>query len=279
MFESRSKSLGDGSVVLYAWFPSMHTRVDIAIKSSLPENTVKAVVGSVQQLLSNLERIGNKFDPCSELSFVNRQASIEPVKVSRILFDMLSLCLDYNAYTLGYFDVCAAPYQPSAGTSCYIDLNGAEQTVFFKTPGVSIDLSGFLKGYALDLIRLYLEEVQLDNVFVSFGTSSVMAIGPGPEGNGWPITIPEGEDTFFLHDSFFTTSGNNTDERTHILIPRSGELVEGKGMVSVETTCGWAGEMLSTALFSAKAKHAEEQILWNVKNNKIVSKLIKSVQM
>ena len=65
---------GDG--LLYAWFSSMHTRVDILLYSQKPEEELMSVVERIHAALSYLEKIANYYDPASELAVINRTASM-----------------------------------------------------------------------------------------------------------------------------------------------------------------------------------------------------------
>lgn len=67
------KTHGDDGL-LYAWFLSMHTRVDIILCCQKSENELMLVVNSIYDTLRQLERIANYYDPSSELSQVNQMS-------------------------------------------------------------------------------------------------------------------------------------------------------------------------------------------------------------
>ena len=94
------KTHGDDGL-LYAWFLSMHTRVDIILCCQKSENELMLVVNSIYDTLRQLERIANYYDPSSELSQVNQRASTAPVMISQSLYRMISLCTEYHKKTLG----------------------------------------------------------------------------------------------------------------------------------------------------------------------------------
>ena len=84
------------------------------------------------------------------------------------------------------------------------------------------------------------------------GNSSVLALGDQPHGKGWKIDFQHGSvHTIVLHDECLTTSGNNTNERKHIISPFTHSYVEGKREIAVVTESGALGEALSTGLFVA----------------------------
>ena len=80
------------------------------------------------------------------------------------------------------------------------------------------------------------------------GISSVLALGNHPVGTGWRVN------DILLYDECLTTSGNDSPERRHIVSPQDGKLVEGARQISVVTTNGAIGEILSTALFAADSE-------------------------
>ena len=63
------------------------------------------------------------------------------------------------------------------------------QSVFFQQAGTTINLSGFLKGYALDKIREILKVHIIANALINMGNSSVLALGNHPVGTGWKVSL------------------------------------------------------------------------------------------
>lgn len=187
-----------GPLGLYAWFPAMHTRVDLLLADRRPKEKLLAIAGEVETLVGHIEKLANRFDPTSPLS---RHNADERYPVPDELQEILDSCRHYKELTGGLFD-------PWYGGPC--------------------DLSGFLKGYALDRIRRLLEHHQVEQTVVSMGNSSIMK-----------------------HGAFLTTSGNDSPTRRHIVSPLTGEYVTGQRTVSVATSSGAVGEVLSTALFIA----------------------------
>ena len=142
---------GDG--LLYVWFPSMHTRVDILLCSQKSEEELLSVAERIHEALSCLEKTANYYDPASELAVVNRTASVSPVVLSSQLYAMVDLCLEYHEKTSGCFDVTVHSENYNQDTIHSVCLSAEEQSIFYRQPGITINLSGFLKGYALETIR------------------------------------------------------------------------------------------------------------------------------
>lgn len=262
------KQSHDGDGLLYAWFPSMHTRVDIVFYDRKSEEDLLLVVSRVYDTLCQLEETANYYAPSSELARVNRVASVTPITISRELYTMIALCLEYHEKTLGCFDVTIHSDNYNQDTIRSVVLKSDEPSLFFRQPGVTINLSGFLKGYALDKIKGILESHKIENALINMGNSSVLALGNHPNGTGWKVSfgnsmnVPGNNESpgILLQNEFLTTSGNDSKERKHIISPQSGKLVEGARQVAVVTDNGTVGEILSTSLFVANSEQRETLI-------------------
>lgn len=294
---SRSGRLADGGHRDYIYIESMHTRVDILVDftaSDYPsesrqvtgwvDSTTETVAlgEDIAAALAELEAVGNRFDPSSELSGVNRMAYNDRTALSPKLYGILSRCLDFNRRTCGLFDI-------TAGASCSgLSLAGevrlsSDHTISFGNPHVRLDLSGVLKGFALDDIRAIVASHGITDAFISMGSSSILAMGDchriGSPSAGWPVALRasavsdnygEGSaPTVWLQDECLTTSGNASPQRAHIVNPLTGQLVTGARMASVVTKDGAEGEALSTACFLASDSQLE-QITQEFKPGKVL---------
>lgn len=178
--------------LLYAWFPSMHTRVDIILCGRQGEDILLSVVDAVYKMLCRLEKMANYYDADSELAYLNRTASTHPQQVSHELYDMLTFCVDCYIRTAGCFDVTihSADYTPNLIRS--VQLSPQEHTLLFLQPGVTINLSGFLKGYALEKTRKLLQYYEVKDALINMGNSSVLALGHHPLADGWKVGFGQG---------------------------------------------------------------------------------------
>lgn len=241
------------------WFSAMHTRIDAMLVDNLSESDFEPIGREICEAVHYIERLASCFDPASELSKVNREAAKHPVVADEELVLILQICKEYHRLTGGLFDIT------QTGQMDDIKLDGQ---VFFTSP-LTLNLSGFLKGYALENIRSILSEHGICDALVSVGQSSVMAIGNRTGTNGWEVVVDNatgsshsleesGRKTVTLYDECLTTSGNDSEDRRHIVDPLSGKAVEGKRAVAVVTKSGIEGEALSTALFIADAERREQ---------------------
>ena len=146
-----------------------------------------AVANALWKKARSIEKLLSRFDPAGEVYRVNRLASHQPVRVSLELLSILQLCREYCGLTEGSFDV--ARDAQNRGADRHLDLDIAKRTVQFTKSGITWDFGGFGKGYALDRMAELLTESGITSALIHAGTSSILAMGDGPHGNGWPVAI------------------------------------------------------------------------------------------
>lgn len=199
----------------------MHTRVDILLPGTESEDFCCNVATEVADRIAGIETLGNCFNPQSELSRFNN-GGLEQSALSPELRRILNLCEEWKHRTGGLFDVACSG---------------------------KINLSGFLKGYALDAVRPILENRGITSALVNLGNSSVLALGNQTFGSdGWTVKRTDGRE-YRLKDQCLTTSGNTPENHAHIINPLTGKCVQGEGVVSVVTDSGVEGEVMSTVTF------------------------------
>lgn len=147
----------------------------------------------------------------------------------------------------------AEPGTPAWGSDL-IHLDPAACTVFFRKPGVSIDLGAIAKGFVLDLARAELAELGVTNALIHGGTSSVLAIGPTPDGSPWRIRILPDDPTspvLSLTDAALSVSapsGRTVEGRGHIMDPATGQPSDAVAVACVYGPSAEVCEAWSTAL-------------------------------
>lgn len=255
------KQIGTESI-LYAWFVCMHTRVDIVL-SNKKEEEGKQIAEDIYKRLCELEKVGNCYDPRSELSTLNNSKRGMPTVVGDDLFSMIEMCIRYNRETAGCFDISVDSDNYSIDTIKNVYLSEKDSTVTLTGEGLKLNLSGFIKGYGLDEVKKILEEKRMDNALINIGNSSILAMGNHPFGDGWKVgfnfpTTTNDKKEIILKNKCLTTSGNHALQRKHIRSPYTGELIEGMKGISVITNGAAEGEALSTALFAAESDKRSE---------------------
>jgi thiamine biosynthesis lipoprotein len=142
-----------------------------------------------------------------------------------------------------------------------LQFDDAAHTVRFQSRGMSIDLGGFGKGFAIERLAANLRSQGVEQAFLSFGESSITALGSHPHGPAWPVGIAnifqpsETVHTFHLRNASLSSSGTAPFNRLtgpqifgQIIDPRNGHPLEGYRTISVVSPGGLEAEVLSTAL-------------------------------
>ncbi len=217
----------------------------------------------------------------SELVRLNASASDGPVAVSEELFRVIRFAQEVSRQTDGCFDVTIRPVADLWGfiwkqhrlpTDAelemalanvgyqHVELDPVRRTVRFNRPGVSIDLGGIAKGYAVDSAIMTLRKHGVADAMVRAG-GDLRAIGSQPGQAGWEVQLEDPAHrgkrvAVRLRDESISTAGNYenffvVDGRrySHILQPRTGLPVEGLAACSVRASTCMESDAWSTALF------------------------------
>lgn len=262
------KQFDGNKTLLYAWFSAMYTRVDVLIWSDNESNDLPGIVSKMEDELQRVESFANRFDANSELSRINSTAYEQPFAISDELADVLADCLMYTAKTLGYFDITVNSANGFTKGVTHIALDRTNKSIRFLHPDLRLDLSGYIKGYALRAIRTLLQDEKLHNALINIGNSSVLAIGNHPYGMGWKVSLPEATKECILYNECLTTSGNKEHTQWPILQPQTRVAIASQAPVSVLTNDPATGEVLSTALYIANEE--ERQVILKQLYGKIV---------
>jgi len=245
--------IDDERKLVYAWFPAMFTRVDLALIIDKSSEESTELIRDIQKIIDKTERTGNRFDEESEIAFLNNAAFNQPVEVSEKLFKIIESCQDYHKLTFGLFDITINSVNGYKHGMSNIILDKVKQSVQFLHADILIDLSGFLKGFVLLEIRSYLLKKGIENALINLGNSSILAMGNHPYGNGWKVSIAESTDNqeIVLLNQCLTSSGNKRITDWPVIHPKTGTMHESSENISVITNDPALGEVLSTALFLA----------------------------
>lgn len=228
--------------------PAMAVKFQVALVD--PDAAALDAVLSALEEVDALERRVNVWSPDSDISRWNDGDALDPVDVPADVVELVQAATAIHARTDGAFDVTVGPLfalwgldvrearTPSADELAAVRARvGTEKLVVEvdpprlgrTTPGVRVDLSAAAKGLAVARVAAHLRAAGIDNAFVAAGSSTVYALGPGPDGDGWPFDVAPGL-TWRLVDQAVATSGRSetdvvhADGRVtrHILDPRSG---------------------------------------------------------
>lgn len=185
---------------------SMYTIVSITVYS----DSKKKAKDAINEAFRELDRIGNLlnfYSEKSEITKINKNAGIRPVKVSRETMEIIKKALFVSDNTEGSFDITVGPLvrlwdfknkrlpndkelKDKLKFIGYknIILNEYDNTVFIKKKGSQIDLGGIIKGYSADKVVELLKNKGIDAGLVAVG-GDIKTFGLRPDKKPWSIGI------------------------------------------------------------------------------------------
>ncbi|MCG6190611.1 FAD:protein FMN transferase [Maribellus maritimus] len=260
-------------------FFAMGTRCDIVF-TDLENEFAEQMFQLVKKEVVYLEKILSRFIPTSAVAEINNADKNKWLTVPEDLWNAIALCFDFYQMSNGAFDITAGPiinlWKKKSGESAKVskkeiikaleksgfhrvDLDFEKKRLRYTADNMELDFGAIGKGIAIDRIKPLLERSGVKNGIVSFGESSILALGKHPNGGSWPLGIRnsfqpnEYVHVFSANNECVTTSGivvNNDDGqikwRNHIISPVYGYPVEENKLVSVKSQSASLGEFIST---------------------------------
>lgn len=237
----------------------------------------------VTDTFAEVERTCNIFNPDSELSKLNASASKTPFKCSPLLWDVLTYSRQINALSDGAFDITVKPLmalwgfhrkrlelpdeREIAATLKNVGLgkvvfNDRARTVFFTRDGMSFDLGGIAKGFAVDqAVARVLKESAIRSGLVNLAGNMRALPVPPPGRPSYTIGVrnplhKEAVCGTIQFMSSIATSGDyeryvliNGRKFTHTMDLRTGRPVEGMIAVTIVTPLATLADGLSGSTF------------------------------
>ena len=233
----------------------MGTTVETTARSTDVNYCKRALLAAYEEM-QRVENLLSCEKDSSEISKINRDAGDHPVKISYETLEMLKRARTYCKKYNGTFDVTIGPLSSLWGFSKdkeivlpedktiknlkklvnYNDMiiNENDTTAFLKKKGMSIDLGGIAKGYAIDRGSAVLKEMGITNFILNAG-GDIYVSGTKDKETLWRIGIKHPRNTndlvaeFDLKDYAVATSGDyerfkiiNGKRYHHILDPATG---------------------------------------------------------
>ncbi len=257
--------------------PAMGTILEITLYTREPP-AAQATLAELFALALHLDASLTIFDPDSDVSKLNRAAGRGAIPVDPELARILEASVGYSQLTHGAFDVTVGPLValwtragqtgelPSAAELArararvgagQIHVDGSDAAL--AREGVSVDLGGIAKGWALDRMLPLLRERGIERALLDFGQSSVWALGAPPGAAGWRL-LARGPDegalgVLTLADQALSISGSlgqwveiGGRRYGHVLDPRSGQALDQRRQALVVAPNATLAEALSKGL-------------------------------
>ena len=273
-FSSHSQVLRKRTTLL------MGGRFDISIvaKDSLSaEQNIDIVIAEI----TRIENLISDWKPTSQVSEVNQNAGIRPVKVDREVFELTQRALRFSEITNGGFDISFAAMDriwkfdgsmtemPSAEAIKKsvekvgyknIILDSINSTIFLKLKAMKIGFGALGEGYATDKCRNMMLAKGIEAGIIN-GSGDMSTWGKQPNGKPWNIGITNPFDTDKLittvpiNKGAVTTSGSyekfvvfDGKRYSHIINPATGYPATGLCSVTVFGPNAETANGLSTSL-------------------------------
>jgi len=238
-----------------------------------------SAIAAVMAEMKRIDRVMSPYIETSVLSQLNRKGAYRPVFVGRELFALIEQSLEFSRSTGGAFDITYASagrhysyrdgLKPDGDTlAAAVDaidyhnliLDVKAQTIAFSKAGVSVDLGGIGKGYAVDRGIGILASLGITQAMVGAGGDSRI-IGDR-RGQPWVVGIknPRSKQdnvaVLPLMDISVSTSGDYErffEEKGvryhHIIDPQTGDSARSVRSVTILGAHAATTDALSTSVF------------------------------
>lgn len=256
-------------------------------------NTLKAEFKRYDKLFDKY----NSYGDVANIKTINDNAGIKPVVVDKEIIELLTVSKKYTELSNRQFDITSGAVlniwheyreqgmiankegkESSIPTKEELEkanalvgwehvvIDEANSTVFIKEKGVSLDVGGDAKGFAVEKIAQKLEKQGLEHAIINAG-GNVRLIGDKPESNYWSVGVQipnlkeESTDSLlnlkFDDSNSFVTSGDYQRYYTykgevmhHIIDPSTRMPARHSRAVTVVTKDSGIADILSTTLYT-----------------------------
>ncbi|HEC97954.1 MAG TPA: FAD:protein FMN transferase [Nitrospirae bacterium] len=259
--------------------------MDTIVTITVVSDSEKKAGDAMDKAFAEIKRLGqllNSFSPDSEISAINRNAGISPVKISPDTYTLLEKGIEVSTETGGAFDMTVGVvvnlydfHKKTHPSDALIReklplvnfrdliLNKDKRTAFLKRKGMSVDAGGIAKGYAADRATAVLKSAGIKAALVAVA-GDIRAYGLKPGETPWRVGIrnPRGKGmddiiaTLELRDMAISTSGDyerffieNGKRYHHLIDPKTGYPAGGVMSVTVVGPLAVYTDSLATALF------------------------------
>ena len=171
--------------------PLLGTFVEIEVAGAA-RSEMDAAIDAAFEAVARVHGLMSFHDPDSDVSRLNREACLRPVKVHAWTFEVLETAVELHGRSNGVFDIAVAPalqfmgllprvdgepeFSTQARSRDAIELLSGE-SVRFRHAAVRIDLGGIAKGFAVDRALQALRRFDMPGGMVNAG-GDLAVFGP-----------------------------------------------------------------------------------------------------
>lgn len=294
------------ALLIWLWLPGVAQEVYTASKDTLLMGSVfsftavhkteqgawNAINHGIAEVV-RIESVISSWLPDSETARINDNAGIQPVKVSRELFNLIFRAKKVSELSNGYFDISYAsmdkvwnfnnnevniPHEEAILASIAkinykdIALNAEAQTVYLKKKGMKIGFGAIGKGYAANRAKQVMQDHGANAGVVNAG-GDLLSWGNNMDGQPWSIGIADPNDEnkmlvwLNISDMAVVTSGDYERYVTikgkrygHIINPKTGWPVQGLKSATIICRDAELADALATTVFVLGEKEGLELI-------------------
>lgn len=258
----------------------MGSKFEITLVDKDSLSAEKNIDKSIDEI-RRIENLISEWKPETQISEVNRNAGIKPVKVDSEVFTLTEKGIYFSKLTDGAFDISIVamdkiwkfddsmnelPSEESIKNSVKnvgyqnIILDKTNSTIFLKNKGMKIGFGSIGKGYAADKTRELMKGFGIKSGLIN-ASGDISAWGTQSDGKPWAIGInnPFKDDkiaaVLYLKENAVTTSGSyekyaeiNGKRYSHIMNPKTGYPSTGLTSVTVVGTNATMANGFSTSI-------------------------------
>ena len=260
---------------------TMGTIARIMVTAENAQQANEAIDAAFDKIFQ-VDELMSDYDPNSQLSQVNQNAFDSPITVDEALFEVLAAARSYSSTSDGAFDVTIGPVvqlwrnakednttptpeaiakaKEAVGHENLI-LDTENRTVQFAKDGMSLDLGGIAKGYAIDKAVEVLQNAGVKGAMVDIGGDLRCFGTPANGKQHWFIGLqdPKNEEGILLKlnmdEMAVATSGDyrrfvmiDDQKYSHIVNPATADSAADLSSVTLIATTAMAADALATAV-------------------------------
>ncbi|WP_288789637.1 FAD:protein FMN transferase [uncultured Elizabethkingia sp.] len=244
----------------------MGSRFQITLVDKDPISAERNIDKAIAEI-TRIENLISEWRPETQISQVNQNAGIKPIKVDKEVFDLTKKGLYFSKLTDGAFDISIVamdkiwkfddsmnelPSEQAIKESVRnvdyqnIILDSTNSTIFLKNPGMKIGFGSIGKGYAADKTRDLMKSMGVKAGIID-ASGDISTWGNQPDGKPWAIGInnPFNDHKMaailYFKENAVTTSGSyekyaeiHGKRYSHIMNPKTG--YPSTGLTSVTIT-------------------------------------------
>jgi len=259
--------------------PKMGSPFEITVIHRDPHRAREIMEAGFNEI-DRLEAMISSWRPDSETSAVNRKAGIEPVPVSRDLFNLIRRSIKVSELTKGAFDLTFAaagglwdfesgrkpdPKELEHALQLVdyrqVRLDPEPMTIYLPKPGMRLGFGAIGKGFAANRAIGMMKGLGAKAALVNAG-GDLVATGVREDGRPWEISIADPRRPghviarLQITEQAIVTSGDyerfamiDGQRYAHIIDPRHGNPVSHLASVTIICPDGELADALATAVF------------------------------